>query len=75
MFVWLQPEGSGSMPIHPKLEKADKDEVVVDQPCCQFVEHAFAMRAGQSLVAKNSAPIAHNVLRGVRLRAAAAAAG
>jgi hypothetical protein len=61
VFVWLQPVGSGSMPINPKLEKADKDEVTVDQPCCQFVDHAIAMRAGQALVAKNSASVAHNV--------------
>ncbi len=61
VFVWLQPEGSGPMPIHPDLKKPAKDQVVIDQPCCQFVDHAFAMRAGQVLVAKNSAAVAHNV--------------
>ena len=61
VFVWLQPEGSGTMPIHPKLDKPEQAEVTFDQPCCQFVEHAFAMRVGQVLIAKNSAPVAHNV--------------
>ena len=44
VFVWLQPEGSGTIPMHPTLEKPDKEEVTFDQPCCQFVEHAFGGR-------------------------------
>jgi len=61
VFVWLQPDGSGEMPVHPTLAKPDKEEVALDQPCCQFVDHAFAMRAGQALIAKNSSSLGHNV--------------
>src|SRR5207248_847006 len=32
VFVWLQPEGSGAMPIHPKLDKPEQAEVTFDQP-------------------------------------------
>jgi len=58
-------------PIHPDLKEIKNKEVVIDQPCCMFVPHVLAMRQGQTLVAKNSAPIAHNfkwtgnVLKGV----------
>jgi hypothetical protein len=61
-YVWLAPESpSGKLPIHPDLEKIQEKEVIVDQPACQFVPHAVALRQGQALVAKNSAPVAHNV--------------
>src|SRR6266511_1511516 len=32
----------------------------MDQPCCMFEPRALAMRAGQVLVIKNSAPVPHN---------------
>lgn len=47
-------------PIHPNLKEA-KGEVEIDQPCCAFVPHMLAMREGQTLVAKNGAPVAHNI--------------
>jgi hypothetical protein len=47
-------------PIHPDLKEIKQKEVVMDQPCCMFVPHALAMRQGQVLVAKNSAPVLHN---------------
>jgi hypothetical protein len=61
VVVWLTPEGSGAIPVHPSLAKLDKNEVTLDQPCCQFAPRVIAMRQGQSLLAKNSAPVTHNV--------------
>ncbi len=62
-FVYLLPEpGSGKkLPIHPALKDVKEGEVVVDQPCCAFVPHVVALRQGQKLVVKNSAPVAHNI--------------
>jgi hypothetical protein len=61
-FVWLAPATAGAkLPIHPDLEKIKNNEVVIDQPCCQFEPHAVGLRQGQVLVAKNSAPMAHSV--------------
>jgi hypothetical protein len=65
VFVWLAPEKGVTKPlketIHPKLQKPKDKQVEMDQPCCQFVPHALALREGQILLAKNSSPIAHNV--------------
>jgi hypothetical protein len=35
--------------------------VVLDQPCCAFVPHVIAVREGQEVVTKNSAPVVHNI--------------
>lgn len=63
VFVWLSPEpGSDKkLPIHPSLKDVKDKEVSIDQPCCQFVPHALGMREGQTLIAKNSSPVGHNV--------------
>jgi hypothetical protein len=62
VYVWLAPETKGALlPIHPSLKEIKDKQVVLDQPCCQFEPHALALREGQELVAKNSAPIAHNI--------------
>jgi hypothetical protein len=63
VFVWLSPEpGSDKkLPINPALKEIKNKEVEIDQPCCQFIPHALAMREGQTLVAKNSSPVGHNV--------------
>jgi hypothetical protein len=62
VFVWLAPEkGQPPLKVHPALQKIKNQNVEIDQPCCQFVPHALAMRQGQVLLAKNSSPIAHNV--------------
>src|SRR5262249_33431050 len=50
-----------TMPIHPALLIPKNKQVIIDQPCCAFEPRAVIMRAGQDLVVKNSAPIAHNV--------------
>jgi hypothetical protein len=60
VFVWLAAPTGQKLPIHPDLAAPKEAEVVMDQPCCQFIPHALAMREGQTLVAKNSSPIAHN---------------
>jgi hypothetical protein len=66
VFVWIEPAGAARgdpFPqnlINPKLLKPAKDTVEIDQPCCQFIPHALAAQAGQTLVIKNSAPKPHN---------------
>lgn len=68
--VWLIPADAenvkdykkmGNMPIHPALKAIKNKEVEVDQPCCMFIPSVIALREGQTLVAKNSSEIAHNV--------------
>jgi hypothetical protein len=62
-FVWLADTANprkGAIPIHPALKEIKKDTVEIDQPCCKFVPHVVALRQGQTLLVKNSAPIAHN---------------
>ena len=59
VFVYiLDPEGK--VPIHPKYATFPK-EVVLDQPACMFTPRVIAMREGQVLVVKNSAPFLHNI--------------
>lgn len=61
VFIWLETiEKGGKLPVHPSLANSKQKQVVVDQPRCAFVPHALTMRTDQVLVAKNSAPIAHN---------------
>src|SRR5262249_5968411 len=45
---------------HPDLKAIQKKQLVIDQPCCKFEPHALAVREGQEVVVKNSAPIVHN---------------
>lgn len=62
VYVWLTPVEAGKeLPIHPDLKEIKDKEVVIDQPCCKFEPHSLAMRQGQTLVAKNSSTIAHNM--------------
>jgi hypothetical protein len=65
-FVWLDlsPEAKAAkqkLPVHPTLAEIKVKNVEIDQPHCQFIPHVVALREGQSLVAKNSAPVNHNV--------------
>jgi hypothetical protein len=61
-IVWLAPASAGNpMPVHPSLKDIKKKEVEIDQPCCKFIPHALGLRQGQELVAKNSAPVTHNI--------------
>lgn len=66
VFVWLVgtagPKGKQAIPVHPSLKVIPKEQlkVVVDQPACSFLPRALALREGQTLLVKNSAPFAHN---------------
>lgn len=62
-FVWLdvEPMSGQKLPIHPTLMESKDKKVMLDQPRCAFVPHCLAMREGQELEVKNSAPMAHNV--------------
>ncbi len=60
VIVWLAPAEGSEMPINPALKAIPQSPVVIDQPMCAFVPRITAMRAGQTLIIKNSSPIAHN---------------
>jgi hypothetical protein len=66
IFVWIEPaDAARGTPfpknlINPKLAAPDKKAVEIDQPCCQFIPHVLAVREGQDVVIKNSAPMPHN---------------
>ncbi len=46
--------------IHPDFEKTAKDKITLDNNGCRFEPHVLAMRAGQTLVIKNSDGDPHN---------------
>jgi hypothetical protein len=62
VFVWLvdAKDKKTPLPVHPDLKEIKIKDVAMDQPCCTFEPHALILREGQTLVAKNSAPFAHN---------------
>jgi len=67
-MVWLSAlddkgnaDPKAKMPIHPSLKELKQKEVEIDQPCCMFEPRIVMMREGQTLVAKNSAAIPHNI--------------
>jgi len=66
VVVFLRPDdttGKANFPeakIHPDDKKRKAGEVVIDQPCCMFVNRVTAARVGDTIVVKNSAPVAHN---------------
>lgn len=66
VVVWLRPDNPNrnapfpAEKINPALAKAAPVERVIDQPCCQFIPRVTAARAGDKLVIKNSAKVAHN---------------
>lgn len=66
VVVFLRPDDT-----NPKAEFAKEQlppgdaqrkpaEVVIDQPCCTFVNRVTVARVGDKLVVKNSAPVPHN---------------
>jgi Polysaccharide lyase family 4, domain II len=63
VMVYLMSVGgfNKDIPIHPKLKAIKNPAVELDQPCCRFEPHVLALREGQTLVVKNSAPVVHNV--------------
>ncbi|MBV9121732.1 MAG: hypothetical protein JO112_00040 [Planctomycetes bacterium] len=64
VFVWLvsdPPTPAKKLPVNPALAKPKENQAVLDQPTCMFVPHALVLRQGQDLLAKNSAPVSHNI--------------
>lgn len=53
--VWLSPPDSSEFEV-----KEDKSEAVLDQPHCVYIPHVLALKPGQTLLVKNSAPVIHN---------------
>jgi hypothetical protein len=65
VVVWLRPDDPEATEfpkgkIHPEDAKRKPAEVVIDQPCCMFVDRVTVARVGDTLVVKNPAPVAHN---------------
>lgn len=66
VVVWLRPDDKDPKSkftkdqIHPDDAKRKPAEVSIDQPCCMFVARVTIARPGDTLVVKNSAPVAHN---------------
>ena len=50
VVVWLRPDDAKRKPA----------EVVIDQPCCMFVNRVTCARVGDTIVVKNPAPVVHN---------------
>jgi len=60
VFVYLYLKRKKTVEIHPDLETADAEPVVVDNKGCRFEPHAIVLRTGQTLEIRNSDPVAHN---------------
>ena len=66
VVVFLRPDDTQAKSEFPKDKifpddaKRKPAEVVIDQPCCMFVNRVTLARVGDTLVVKNSAPVAHN---------------
>jgi hypothetical protein len=46
--------------IYPPLRKLTEPIVEIEIPCCRFIPHVVAARAGQNLVFNNTSPVPHN---------------
>jgi hypothetical protein len=62
--VWLAVDDNvkapaKKMPVHPKLAGPKQPDAVLNIPCCVCEPHVLAMRAGQTLVFRNSSGVAH----------------
>jgi hypothetical protein len=66
VVVWLRPAGKdlkakfAANQINPDDAKRKPATITIDQPCCMFVNRITVARVGDTIVAKNSAPVAHN---------------
>ncbi|AWM39991.1 hypothetical protein GobsT_16080 [Gemmata obscuriglobus] len=65
VFVWLRPDSTARDPeplqVHADLKEVKATEVVMDQEPMGYRPHALALRAGQTLVVKNTSPIFHSL--------------
>ncbi|QJW93135.1 cupredoxin domain-containing protein [Frigoriglobus tundricola] len=66
VFVWLRPDSTDRtpdpLPVHADLKEVKATEVVMDQEPMGYRPHAMALRAGQTLIVKNSSPIFHSLV-------------
>jgi len=62
--IWL--ESKSPVPIHPDLATFSADPPVLDNLNCRFEPHMLAVRTGETLLLKNSDPVAHNAAVYVR---------
>ncbi len=66
VVVWLRPDDKDpkakftAEQINPEDAKRKPAEVMIDQPCCMFIDRITIARPGDKLTVKNSAPVAHN---------------
>lgn len=67
VVVWLRPNDATNPrasfakgEIHPADAKRKPAQIVIDQPCCMFVDRVTCARVGDTIVVKNSATIVHN---------------
>jgi len=66
VVVWLRPDNTDpkskltAAQIHPDDAKRKPATITIDQPCCMFVKRITVARVGDTIVAKNPAPIPHN---------------
>lgn len=66
VVVWLRPDDPNPRAEFPKdkINPADAQrkpaDIVIDQPCCMFTPRVTIARVGDTIVVKNSAPVAHN---------------
>ncbi|HEX6986818.1 MAG TPA: carboxypeptidase regulatory-like domain-containing protein [Planctomycetaceae bacterium] len=59
VFIWVSRIDEKDIPA--ELRKPKEEKVVLDQKNCVFLPHCLIARAGQTLVALNDDPVAHNV--------------
>jgi plastocyanin len=67
VVVWLRPDDAtdpkakfAAEQIHPADTMRKRADVVIDQPCCMFVDRVTCARVGDTIVVKNPAPVVHN---------------
>ena len=60
IVIYLRTKKSDKVAVHPDYEKDAKAKVEFDNQKCMFTPHVLAMRTSQTLVLKNSDPVAHN---------------
>ena len=66
VVVFLRPDSTEASAtfraaeVHPTDAKRKAADVVIDQPCCVFVNRVSLARVGDTIVVKNPAPVPHN---------------
>ena len=57
VVVWVYTK---KVKVNPEYAKTATDKVELDNKNCHFIPHVVGLRVGQTLVIKNSDPVAHN---------------